>query len=468
MGKHDGDKPIPGQVQRTDSHEEHNALESFGQGVAYSFAQAPYDGVKQLVNGASKFVSGRDIMPDVHIAARPEDTAGRVGEAVGMIPLVLGINKVVKAGFARAGLAAETVPLTNRYAIPIAEMGITGAIDQGIFMPSNDGEALVPSRLLNTLNGFTTFAAMSALGLGGKAIASPYVSAEALAARPIYARALNAGIYGGAGFGSGLTLAALERAEGRNSDFLGTATEYGALGAIFGGFGKFRPNTISAAAPEARPEAAEPAQFKNTEPADGTVRSAPEIVREVTKGERVTESKPTSGLAKLKSGTDGTSLYYKDMNQRGTVLDMVGEVNRPDPVVELQKADTARTTFGDLPEIADDYMRTAESFRTKGPAHFKDMMATVDKAIDIRAKVFEPNDPLLANTYNYAYNVSSGKVPPEVSAGYLEKAVQIWEANRPRSITDHYMNGRYKDLSRLYLTLGKPELAQEVQGKIKN
>ncbi|OBK44788.1 hypothetical protein [Mycobacterium sp. 1081908.1] len=126
----------------------------------------------------------------------------------------------------------------------------------------------------------------------------------------------------------------------------------------------------------------------------------------------------------------------------------------------------------DSPEIADGYMRIALQEGTRGAKGFDAMMDYLQKALEIRKKLFDRYDPLLGRTYRVLCDLSVGKVPLENSIGWLENWIEIAEHHigsgiRPQIWNQYYMNESYKQLARWYRVSGRPDLARQTLDKIR-
>lgn len=125
---------------RPQHEEKTDAVSEFLHSAAYSGLQSPIEGVSQLVNK----VSGREIVPQVHIVSAPKPAefgsgnwhAQQLGGAVGMVAPFLLVNKAVGEVIGRPASAAEAAGLRYK----VLQAGTSGFLYDSLMRPVTPDE----------------------------------------------------------------------------------------------------------------------------------------------------------------------------------------------------------------------------------------------------------------------------------------------------------------------------------------
>lgn len=182
------------------SNDKPSALADFGRAFAYTLAQAPVEGVAQLVDGKAN----GDARKAIHFMDAPEAAkfgssnwlAQQAGSGLGAVLPVLvlhkGISTAMESNYSMKASLAMTenmAVLTGKQAltagsIKMAEAGLTGMAYSGLFSPVRSDESnFWEAKSRNVAVAGATFSTLAASGMGLKALSERTASSLPLTSR---------------------------------------------------------------------------------------------------------------------------------------------------------------------------------------------------------------------------------------------------------------------------------------------
>lgn len=153
------------QTARADLEANRGFLADLWDGARYTGVQVPLQAVGQIVDQVAGTQKQKD-WTFMEAPKRHDSFAFQLGGAVGMLPTFLAANYAVGKGSAALFGKAESIGLMSTRRL-VAEAAVTGALYEGVLMPSLEGEGFLSGRLKNAMRGGATF---GTLALGAKGL----------------------------------------------------------------------------------------------------------------------------------------------------------------------------------------------------------------------------------------------------------------------------------------------------------